>query len=216
MIRINLAPGRKKRRSSLVTRAPAGQWVVLVMLGGWLVLAGGGYWLLGLEQETTEALRADAARKNARAAEIREMIDEEGLQARKDRLAQLKVAIEKLKAQRQTPVYVLHELANILTTGEMPDIDVEEQRRIEAADPQSRLAPNWEATSVWITNLKQTGDMLSFEGGARDAADLAEFTRRLRASSRFGNLTHPVYTKNCNKELCYLTWRLDLQVRRWD
>ncbi len=220
MIRINLSPVKKRRRggkrTAVTLSAGEGQWVVLLMLAGWLALGGLGWWLLALEEEKTTQLRQDAAEKNRLAAEIRKKIDEEGLQARKDKVAQLRVAIEKLKSQRRSPVFVLHELANILTTGRMPDIDEEEQRRIEAADPQSRLAPNWDATAVWIKSVKEAGGALSLEGGARDAADLAEFTRRLRASSRFGNLSHPDFRRECSKEICFLTWRLTIQVSRWD
>jgi Tfp pilus assembly protein PilN len=220
MIRINLSPTKKKRRGSKKTAVPmsggVGQWVVILMLVGWLAVGGLGYWLLDLEQEKTFQLKKDTAAKNKEAEDIRTKIDEEGLQARKDKVTQLRVAIEKLKAERRSPVFVLHEVANILTTGRMPDIDEEEQRRIEAADPQSRLAPNWDATAVWVTSLSEAGGSLGLEGGARDASDLAEFTRRLRASSRFGNLSHPDYTRVCDKETCFLTWRLNIQVSRWD
>jgi Tfp pilus assembly protein PilN len=221
MIRINLAPQAKRRRAGQAKKqvaisAGAGQVGVMLMFFGWIGVAGLCWWLLDVEQEKTIQLRADAAAKNAEAEKIRKMIDEEGLQARKDKVAQLRVAIEKLKAQRRSPVFVMYEFANILTTGRMPDVDEEEQRRIEAADPQSRLAPNWDATSVWITSMKEAGGSLAIEGGARDASDLAEFTRRVRASSRFGELSHPDYRRVCQTKTCFLTWRLNVEVARWD
>ncbi len=219
MIRVNLAPNRKKpgrKGPRIQAGAGEGQWVVLAMILGWAALGGLGWYLVSVEDDKRADLRRQTAEKNAEVERIRNMIDEEGLQARKDKLEQLQVAIDKLKAQRRTPVYVLHELANILTTGKMPDIDEEEQRRIEEADPQSRLSPNWDATGVWIDSLKEAGGAISLEGGARDPADLAEFVRRLRASSRFGQVSHPDFKKECSKDHCYVTWRLTAQVVRWD
>ncbi|RMH00247.1 MAG: hypothetical protein D6705_00700 [Deltaproteobacteria bacterium] len=219
MIRVNLAPHRKRsgRKGPRVqVSGGEGQWIVLAMVVGWAALGGLGWYLVTVEEDKRADLRKQTAEKNAEIERIRSMIDEEGLQARKDKLAQLQVAIEKLKAQRRTPVYVLHELANILTTGKMPDIDEEEQRRIEEADPQSRLSPNWDATGVWIDSLKEAGGSLALEGGARDPSDLAEFVRRLRASSRFGQVSHPDFKKECNKDHCFVTWRLTAQVTRWD
>ena len=44
-------------------------------------------------------------------------VDEAGLQARKDRLEQLRIAIEKLKSNQKTPAYLMYELASILPVG---------------------------------------------------------------------------------------------------
>lgn len=218
MIRINLNPAIKRKGSKVkvVQASQPGQWVVVAMLLGWIGIAGGGYWLLLQEEEEQARLRAETSKVNKEADEIRKAIDEEGLQARKDRVEQLRVAIEKLQGQQRTPVFVMHELANILTTGKMPDIDEEEQRRIEAADPQSKLLPNWDATAVWIGSLDERGGTLNLSGSARDAADLAEFTRRLRASSRFGFISHPDYKRVESDGNRFVTWQLNVQVRRWD
>jgi Tfp pilus assembly protein PilN len=220
MIRINLVPDRRKKRSSAVTvqAAGPGQVVLVFMLVGWVAVGGGLYWLLLQEQAATDALRAETAKINAEVEKIRKEIDEEGLQARKDKVEQLRVAIDKLKGQQRTPVYVMHELANILTTGKMPDIDEAELKRIQATDPQSVPSPNWDATSVWVSKVKESGGSLVLEGGARDAADLAEFTRRLRASSRFAAVSNADYTRVDEKTAnsSTLKWTLTLQVKRWD
>jgi len=220
MIRINLHPARKRRgaRTKVAVGAP-GQWIVVLMLVGWVLLGGVGYWLITVEEGKTLDFRQQAAAKNKKIEEIRKAIDEEGLQARKDKVEQLQVAIEKLKAQQRTPVYVMHEIANILTTGRQPDIDEEEQRQRESQDPQSKLLQNWDATSVWLTAAVEGGGSLGLEGSARDASDLAEFTRRLRASSRFGAVSHPDYKVVVQQKGAvgrYLTWKLNLAVKRWD
>ncbi len=217
MIRINLLPSKK--RSPRGGAASTGQWVALVMVGGWILLGAGGYWLVAAEEARANEIRAEAAKKKARVEEIRKLIDEEGLQARQDKVEQLRTAIEKLKSQQRSPVYVMHEVANILTTGKMPEVDEEEQRRLEAADPQSKLISNWDATSVWLMSLNEDGGGgLAVAGSARDAADLAEFTRRLRASSRFGNVSHPDFQRVSANDAGsrYVTFKVDVAVERWD
>ena len=64
---------------------------------------------------------------------------------------------------------------------------------------------------------------LTIEGSARDAADLSEFTRRLRASVWFGEIPHPNYeradskTRDREDTQRHLTWKLsDVAVRRWN
>jgi Tfp pilus assembly protein PilN len=232
MIRINLLPSKRKaakasRRSSKVSvggTASAGQFILLGMIAGWFALGAVGYWLILREEEAANALRAETTTVNARVKEIRELIDEEKLQALKDRVEQLRTAIEKLTAQQKTPAPVMNELANILTTGKMPDIDEEEQRRRENEDPKAKLNQSWDANSVWINDLvEDKGGALEIAGGARDPSDLSEFVKRLRASRRFGRVSHPEYTEADSKKsklpeagFSSITFKLTVQVRYWD
>ncbi|TPV93317.1 MAG: hypothetical protein B7733_21165 [Myxococcales bacterium FL481] len=198
MIRINLLPSKKRATSRV--RVPvgggSGDALLVAIVIAWGALGGLGYWLLSNEQDETVRLRAEAAKVAAKVKEIRERIDEEGLQAKQDKVKQLKTAIEKLQAQKRTPIYVLHEMANILTPGKLPDFDAEVQRRRVVEDPEARLNEDWDGSSVWISKLHERGNgVLQIEGAARDAADLSEFVRRLRASARFGSVTHPEYNR---------------------
>lgn len=197
MIRVNLLPTQKRGARLAPTQAGnKSDPLLLAIVIAWMALGGMGYWLITREEDEMTRLRTETATVNKTVKEIRERIDEEGLQAKQDRVKQLRTAIEKLQAQKRTPVYVLHELANILSAGEMPDIDPEQQRKREAEDPEARLNPEWDGTSVWITKLQERGSgVLLIEGAARDAADLTEFVKRLRASARFGDVTHPKYEK---------------------
>jgi hypothetical protein len=68
--------------------------------------------------------------------------------------------------------------------------------------------------------VEERGGQLIMEGGARDATDLSEFTRRLRASARFDKLSHPDFQRVDNKKgpdaEQHLTWKLTVAVKRWD
>jgi Tfp pilus assembly protein PilN len=224
MIRINLLPTKKKAaRAAAAGTGSAGQWWVMGWLVGWVLVGGAGWWLLGMEEEAAAAMREQAAAKTRKAEEIKGLIDEEGLEKRKAELEQVKTAREKLEAKRRTPVYVMYELAMILTDakeGGGPDVDEERLRQIVKSDPQAEINALWDPTGLWLEKVEEKGGLLVIEGGARDATDLSEFTRRLRASARFDKLSHPdferVDTKGGEDGEQHLTWKLDVAVRRWD
>lgn len=226
MIRINLLPTKKKAARAAAAGSgtgSAGQWWVLGWLVGWVLVGGAGWWLLGMEEEAAAAMREQAAAKTRKAEEIKGLIDEEGLEKRKAELEQVKTAREKLEAKRRTPVYVMYELSMILTDakeGGGPDVDEERLRQIVKSDPQAEISVLWDPTGLWLKKVEEQGGQLVIEGGARDATDLSEFTRRLRASARFDKLSHPdferVDTKGGKDGEQHLTWKLDVAVRRWD
>ena len=196
MIRINLLPTAKRstRRTKRET-ASKGSLVFAAGLFGWAILSGAQWYVLDTVQVETEELRLETARNKKRTEEIRKLIDEEGLKARQERVEQMRMAIEVLERQRRGPVYVVHEIANILTTGKLPDIDEEKQRKLEAYDPNARLDLTWDASSVWFTELKESGgNTLHITGGVRDPSDLDEFLKRLRSSARFDQVSHPQFT----------------------
>ena len=225
MIRINLLPTKKKAARAAATggSGSAGQWWVMAWLVGWVLVGGAGWWLLGMEEDAAAAMREQTAAKTRKIEAIKQDIDEEGLEARKAEFAQLKAARLKVEAKRRTPVYVMYELAMILTDakeGGGPDVDEERKRQIVKADSQAEINMLWDPTGLWLTKVEEKGGLLVLEGGARDATDLSEFTRRLRVSTRFDKVSHPnferVDTKGGEEGEQHLTWKFDVAVRRWD
>lgn len=231
MIRINLAPTKKKKRSrssapsgdSAGSSTSAAQAWMLGMLMGWIAVGGVCYWLQTIEEEAADKQRRIAVAKNKEADKIKKDIDEEGLKKREEQVAQMQLAKKKLNAKRRTPVFVMYEMSSMLTdaaAGGGVDKDEEKYRAGIAADPQSAINEKWDPTGLWIDSVEQNGPTLSISGQARDAADLSEFTRRLRASARFGDASSPDFEREGNAdktdEARYLTWKLNVQVRRWN
>jgi Tfp pilus assembly protein PilN len=223
MIRINLLPAKRKVARRAQPTTSAGQWWLLGMLLLWTGLGGLGAWLLMVQSDETAALRRDVGAKNKEAEEIRKEIKEEELAEKQAELERIETAIETLKAKQRTPAFVMYELAMILTESERgggPDIDLAKYRQQVAADPASRLNERWDTTGVWLSSLKDEGGRLRLDGYARDAADLSEFTRRLRASARFGELSHPNFKRDDRADARtgsrHLSWTLSVQVRRWN
>jgi len=231
MIRINLAPSKKKSRSRSASRstdsagssASAAQAWMLGMLMGWIAVGGVCYWLQTIEEEAADKQRRVAVAKNKAADKIKKDIDEEGLKTREEQVKQMQLAKKKLNAKRRTPVFVMYELSSMLTdaaAGGGVDKDEEKYRAGIAADPQSAINEKWDPTGLWIDSVEQSGQTLSIAGHVRDPADLSEFTRRLRASARFGESSSPVFEREGSADkdgdARYLTWTLNVQVRRWN
>lgn len=227
MIRINLLPTKKKaaRASAAAGSGGAsgggsGQFWALGMLVGWLLIGGAGYWLLSMEDDAAAAMRQQGAAKNRAAEEIKKDIDEAGLEAIKQQLEAQEAIIEKVETKRRTPVYVMYELAMILTDakdGGGPDVDKVKEAQLVKADPQAKPNPLWDPTGLWLTKVEEKGGVLVIEGGARDATDLTEFTRRLRVSARFGKVSHPNFERTDGRDdERFITWQLDAAVRYWD
>lgn len=247
MIRINLSPAAAvKRKPQPGARAiPSVQMVVpstkvsrgsiyaILMLVGWVGI-GVVLWMLqsGVQDDTIR-LKNKTAALITDAKAINDKIDEEDLQARFNRYEELTAAAEALQKKRRSPVFVYHEIANVLSTGKTPDIDEAEQRKRVALDPQARLDLDWDANSVWLLSVQDEGaDVLEITGGARDPDDLSEFVKRLRSSARFARVSHPEFELeeikpdspgSTRKELKpgdapynHYIFELTAQVRYWD
>ncbi len=230
MIRINLTPS-KKRLAAAKAAAPStsmGQFWVLGWLAGWGVLIAGGWWLMSLKDDETKGLRAKAAAATTAAENIKKEIDEEGLEAKKKELEQLEAAIDKLNKKKRTPVYVMYDLATILTDPAMdpsdpPKLDIDEVklRKLTKGDPKAGINLRWDPSGLWLHTVEEKGGTLTLEGSARDASDLSEFVRRLRASGRFGRVTSPDFNRksggNDDVETRHLDWTIAaVAVRRWN
>ena len=132
---------------------------------------------------------------------------------------------DRLKSKQRTPVFVMYELAMMLTDAQLGGgvtIDEEKYKKNKADDPQSEINERWDPSGLWLSSVEEADGRLTIEGSARDAADLSEFTRRLRASVWFGEITHPNYERADSKSRDredtqrHLTWKLDVAVRRWN
>jgi Tfp pilus assembly protein PilN len=246
MIRINLSPSLKRKvqqpgRANATalalpsTKVSRGGIYAIAMLLGWVALGGVAYMVTTGVTEDTARIAAQTAALAKETKDINDKIDEEGLQARKSLGEEQTIAVDALEEKRRTPVYVYHEITNILTTGRMPTVNQLEQNKLIYIDDQARLDINWEANAVWIKSMAETENgVLEITGGTRDPDDLSEFVKRLRASTRFVRISHPEFEleevdpekvtassakkpiKPGESNMNYYNFELTAQVRYWD
>jgi hypothetical protein len=232
MIRINLIP-QKRRKSATPTRTIAvaaargeggGALSFMLMLVGWVVVGGAGWYLVTVEDDAAASFRAQAATVTKSTTDMKAAIDTGSIETRTKEIERQELAIDKLKAKQRTPAFVMYEVASILTDankGGGPTIDQEKYKKNVKDDPHSQINDRWDPSALWLTSVTEVEGTLKIEGTARDAADLSEFTRRLRASVWFGDATHPNYERAADKKddggaQRHLTWRLDVAVQRWN
>ena len=245
MIRINLSPSVKRKVASPTRAVTAVQMVVpstkvsrgsiyaVALLLGWVGIGVVAYLVQSGVAEDTQRLAVQTGTLVKDTKDINDKINEEDLQARFNRYEELTAAVAALETKRRTPVYVYHEITNILTTGKQPTIIELEQLKRVNLDPQARLDLDWDANSVWLKSLvEEENGVLEITGGTRDPDDLSEFVKRLRASARFSRVSHPEFEleevkeasgSSTKKELKpgdsnhnYYNFELTAQVRYWD
>jgi len=245
MIRINLSPSVKRKAQQHTRAITAVHMVVpttklsrggiyaVVMLVGWVGVGVVALLLQRGVEDDMARLKAKADALSADAKTINDKINNQDLDAQAQRVDELTAAIEALETKRRTPVYVYHELGNILTPGKGPDVDEAEQRKRAFLDPQARLDPDWDANAVWLKSMvEEDNNVLEITGGVRDPDDLSEFVKRLRASDRFDRITHPRFAFEEVKQTTsastpkepkpgesnrnHYSFQLTAQVKYWD
>ncbi len=223
MIRVNLLPGKRKRAGAASFGAPgSGVYWIAAAAASWLVLAGIGYWMVLAEEGRTAELKAKHAEVQKEVKRLKDEIDDEGLKKREQQNQELEKTIQELNTKRRTPVYVMYELAMILTDsaeGGGPDIDQERYRK--AVQDNARTAEineGWDPTGFWIRSFTQKGNLVDLEGGARDAVDINEFSRRIRASARFDDpaLSRVQRITNKSGASSERSWLMSVRVVRWN
>lgn len=222
MIRINLLPSKKKGRAKAAPTDATDKraiyyvavWFLTIGLTAVML-----YWVLDQVVIETNQINAKATQIEKDVAKIKKLIDEERLEQRKAELERIKAAQIKVEAQRRTPVYVMYELSNILTSGREPDFNTEDYRKCQFKDPECALDPSFDGHSVWLDSItERAGGAMEMRGSARDAADLSEFVKRMRVSARFTDVTHPEYsTKNTRGEApSSISFSMTARVAYWD
>lgn len=181
MLRINLIPQKVSHKEA------RGQQVLLLIVAAWLATGGGLFYHYRFVLDTS------SIEKN------RGIIEENNRQinALQAQLSQFKVLPEeekaKLKAEyqkrmdtvgriekvRSNPVFVLLELARIVSVGQLPTVTGPEAR--------TDLDTNWDPSPIFFTKLEEKDRFLALEGVARSHYDVSELARRMRVSAYFRN-----------------------------
>jgi type IV pilus assembly protein PilN len=124
-------------------------------------------------------------------------------------------AIAKLQAARSGPTAVLLELAQVLTTGKGPTADPDRIQAIRQVNPLAVYNPGWDTRRLWLQNYVESDRVVKIEGVARDGADVAEFSQRLKLSIYFFDVTLLPGKKENDKDskLELVNFALQLKVR---
>jgi Tfp pilus assembly protein PilN len=189
MIKINLVPQRKAKRTS----EPG-------MKDVWI----GGAVVAGAIAATVALVHVPKRKELGQLRDANEILQKE-LNVLKDSLKGYEAlknsavaaesrgeAIRTLLSAKIVPAYVMHELGEILTPGKTPTMSAEMARRTGSgpdSDPNRRLDLSWDPKHVWIINFLDKEGTFTLEGGAQSDGDVNQFAKRLQASAYFVDVT---------------------------
>ncbi len=183
MIRINLLPVKRARRRE------AGQRQILFMGMGVLVtLAVVIFVHMTYTGERDELQRGNRALQSDIDRLKAEMGDYDRIKAERETLLKQKKSIEALKTGRTGPVFMLREIAEILTPGKGPTFDRVKYEEALHRDPNAGFNATWDTKRVWLEAFEEEGKKVKIRGGARSITDLAEFQKRLQQSVFFADV----------------------------
>lgn len=180
MIRINLFPVRQARQRERGKQQLAiGVGILSVVTAAIVVYHG---------YETAE--NAQIELRNKQLTESidklkKEIGDYEQVKTQRAELLKQKETLLKLQSNRAGPVYLMREVADILSQGKGPTLDKVEYDETLRRDPNAGFNPNWDVRRVWLTAWEEKNHIVTLRGQAKSADDAAEFAKRMKLSPFF-------------------------------
>ncbi|HTM44997.1 MAG TPA: PilN domain-containing protein [Polyangiaceae bacterium] len=212
MIRINLLP-QKRRIQSGAEGSQLWLFITMALVGLEIV---GCFMLYSNKQEEL----ANQKRKNAemivRIEKAKASVkDHDSVKAKLEQLRSREDAIAKLQNARTGPTAMLLEIARILTPGRGPTVDPEKLSQLRRENPLAVYNPTWDTRRLWIKKLIEESRVVSMDGQARDAEDVAELARRLSLSAYFYDVKMmPGKMSNDSKtNLSLMSFQMQTKVR---
>lgn len=213
MIRVNLLPQKRGARSA----APqASQRWLLVVLGVLVLEVVALFLFHKTKLDEVQRQKDQNQQLQGKIDGIKKLVVSH--EEIKKALVQLRAredAIAKLQAARSGPTAVLLELAQILTTGKGPTADPDRIQQIRQTNPLAVYNPGWDTRRLWLQSYVESDRVVKIDGVARDGADVAEFSQRLKLSIYFFDVTLLPGKKDNDKDtkLELVNFALQMKVR---
>lgn len=181
MLRINLIPQKVSAKEA------RGQQILLLILAVWALTGGALFYHYRFVLDTSvieknRSIIADNTRKlqqlQAQLSQYK-VVPEDQKQKMKAEYEKRLATVGRIEKVRSNPVFVLLELARIISVGQLPTV----------SSPESKgtLDTNWDPSALFFTKLVEKDRFMTLEGVARSHFDVSELTRRMRVSAYFRN-----------------------------
>jgi len=181
MLRINLIPQKVSPKEA------RGQQVLFLILAIWIATGGGLYYhyRFVLDTSSIEKNRGIIQENNRKIGAIQaqlsqfKVLPEADKQKFKAEYQKRVDTVGRIEKVRSNPVFVLLELARIVSVGQLPTVTT--------PDAKQELDTNWDPSPMFLTKLDEKDRFLTLEGVARSHYDVSELARRMRVSAYFRN-----------------------------
>lgn len=182
MIRINLIP-RTQRKVRVGQRQLAIFLLLVVVEVGAMVVI-----YYNKRAEVHRMQNAKAALKAEIAQLKKEVGDFDKLKRQRTQLMAQADAIKKLQHARTGPLWMMRELAHVLTPSKGPTVDEAAYKEMLLRNPNGGYNSTWNPRRVSFTSVKEANSRLVIHGLAKDHDDVAELLKRLNLSRVFGGV----------------------------
>jgi len=195
MIKVNLLPQKKAKRSFASSSAPADPSIKQAFVGAAVLGVAAVGVFFGLDMPKRSRL-AEIKEANA---QLQQQVNEKNkalqgyaeLKKAEEESKKRAESINRLLATKVVPAHVLHELGKVLTK-EGPTM-TETMAKLAGngtdGDPNKRFVADWDTTHVWMTSFTDTAGVFRLDGGAQSESDVTQLSKRLAASVYFMDVT---------------------------
>lgn len=190
MIKVNLLPQRKARRTS--TTDPATKQFAL---GCAAVVAAGAAVFFAIDMPKRNKLANYRAANEQLAAQIAEkkkqLVGYEELAKAEGQSKARAESIERLVQTKVVPAHVMHELGKVLTREgpTMTEAMTTLTGNGAGSNSNKRFQADWDPNHVWMTSFVDKDGSFRLDGGAQSESDVTQLSKRLAASVHFLDVT---------------------------
>lgn len=190
MIKVNLLPQRKARRSA---GADAATKQLALGCGAVLAAAAAVFVLVDMPKrgKLDDLKKANAQLAAQIADKKKQLVGYEELKKAEVQSKARAESIEQLVGTKIVPAHVLHELGKVLTREgpTMTESMTTKTGNAAGGDPNKRFQADWDPNHVWITGFVDNNGAFRLDGGAQSESDVTQLSKRLAASVYFLDVT---------------------------
>ncbi len=199
MIKVNLLPQKRAKRSTVAARGHAGPSddgtkALFIGLGALAATAAAVFFLVDQpkRKKIAELKASNAQLATDIANKQRDLAPYEGMKKSAEEIVERYKSIRRLLNTKVVPAHVLQELGQILTPHQPPTMTKEMADKTssgEKGDPNRRFQQDWDPTHVWLSAFTDSDGTFKLEGGAQSESDVTQLSKRLQASVYFSDVT---------------------------
>jgi Tfp pilus assembly protein PilN len=190
MIKVNLLPQRKARRSTGADPATK-----QFALGCAAVAAAGAAVFFAVDMpkrsKMSELKAANQQLDQQIADKKRQLVGYDELAKAEGQSVTRAESIERLVKTKIIPAHVLHELGKVLTREgpTMTEAMTTLTGNGAGSNPNKRFQADWDPNHVWMTSFVDKDGAFRLDGGAQSESDVTQLSKRLAASVYFMDVT---------------------------
>jgi Tfp pilus assembly protein PilN len=191
MIKVNLLPQRKAKRSRAPADPSSKQMLIGIGVLGGLAAAVAFGFHLPKRQKIEDLREANAALQRQIVEKTKKLEGYAELKKAEEDVEKRAQAIDRLLSAKVVPAHMLHELGKVLTREgpTMSEVMAKAAGTGPDSNPNKQFHADWDGNHVWFSSFVDKNGSFRLEGGAQSESDVTQLAKRLAASVYFLDVT---------------------------